>query len=909
MSEELVKNVQEMLKEETWTRATISNYTKNNLMELATIIEKARNENCVDEIKAICDEHLTHTKDSIIALYFSGILGLGKGSLDNSALITLVDIFQKNHKENVVEYLCESILSDDPNNKFALRTLAEFYKTENNPKVWEIYEQIVKLDYEEADLAKALAEHYQKENDMENAIAFYKKALLRYVSTKNLNALTEMWKLLISIIPDEIDFFLLVQRKIAKTISEDKSALLMQELYKYYKTNQKWDTAIDIVKLVLSIDPKDNWGRREITDCFRSKYAGHSQLEDYIRSSNLSQNFRNVFEAISDFEKHIAFDTGSYVFHKSWGVGQIGKLEGDNLYIWFGKTEVSKKDPKKKKKVYNTMSLKMAVSALIPLSKEHIWVLKATKKKEELAKLIKDDKTQALKIIIKSLDNNCDFKRIKAELVPSILTPGEWTSWNSAAKKILESDSSFGVNPNDINMYTVREHEISLEEKLSNEFKAQKQFFARIDILMKFVNADETDKGSELFADMFSYFTGFVKTITKVNEQILAAYLVVRDINTKIPALAYPLKYTFQEIYNDIDNPREMYNLLKDSKNTTLRHDFLQAIRMLPDWADQYVRLFPTVLSGDMIKILINAGCVEKVQKLVQASFENSREYRESALYLFKECQNEDWFKEAGVSYEKQLISLLNIVSQTFREINNHVNTTENKKINKAITTLLFKEEILLKYLLENNEDTITRIYTLIDDIVDLDASSKATVRNRILEKYPNFKFHTTEEKSVVPKGMLVTAKKLEEKKNEADHIQNVEIPANAKEIGEARAQGDLKENAEYKAAKEHQHYLAVQLAKLQEELNRAVIFDPTMVTTAIISFATKVTLTNKENGSDEVYTILGPWESDPDNGVISYMSPFGNELLDHKVGEELNFTINERKYSYTVKAIEVAKL
>lgn len=109
-------------------------------------------------------------------------------------------------------------------------------------------------------------------------------------------------------------------------------------------------------------------------------------------------------------------------------------------------------------------------------------------------------------------------------------------------------------------------------------------------------------------------------------------------------------------------------------------------------------------------------------------------------------------------------------------------------------------------------------------------------------------------------------------------------------------------------AAKEHQHYLAVQLAKLQEELNRAVIFDPTMVTTAIISFATKVTLTNKENGSDEVYTILGPWESDPDNGVISYMSPFGNELLDHKVGEELNFTINERKYSYTVKAIEVAK-
>ena len=898
MSEELVKNVQDMLKEETWTRATISNYTKNNLMELATIVEKARNENCVDEIKAICDEHLTHTKDSIIALYFSGILGLGKGSLDNSALISLVDIFQKNHKEPVVEYLCESILADEPNNKFALRTIGERYRAENNPKVWEIYEKIVNLDYEEADLAKALAVHYEEEGDADNAIAFYKKALLRYVGTKNLNSIKDMWTKLISLIPEEIDFFLLVQRKVAKTISEDKSALLMQELYTYYKDNKKWDIAIDILKLILSIDSKDNWGRREITECFKGKYEGHSNLDVYIRSSNLTQSFRNVFEAISDFEKHIAFDAKNFVFHRSWGVGLIRKVNNDVLTINFGK-----------KAGIHEMSLKMAVNALIPLKKDHIWVLKATKSRDELAKMIKDDKVWALKTIIKSFDNNCDFKRIKAELVPSILTASEWTSWNSAAKKILESDSTFGVNPNDINMYTVREHEISLEEKLSNEFKAQKQFFARIDILMKFVNADETDKGSELFADMFGYFTGFLKTVTKVNEQVLASYLVVRDISARIPALAFPVKYTFQEIYNDIENPREMYTLLKDTKNTSLRHDFLMAIKMLPDWADQYIRLFPTVLSDDMLKTLINAGCTDKIQKLVQNSFENSRDYRESALHLFKECQEEEWFKNAGVSYEKQLIALLNIITQTFREINNHVNTTENKKINRAATLLLFKDDTLLKYMLDNGEDTIARIYTLVDDITDLDSTIKATIRNRILEKYPDFKFHATEEKSVTPKGMLVTAKKLEEKKAEVDHIQNVEIPANAKEIGEARDKGDLKENQDYKAAKEHQHYLSVKLAKLQEELNRAVIFDPTTATTAIVSFATKVTLTNKENGKDEVYTILGPWESDPDNGVISYMSPFGNALLDHKVGEDVSFVINERNYSYTVKAIAAAKL
>ena len=136
---DLIKSVQDMLKEETWTRATINNYTENNLKELANIVEKARNENCIKEIYAICEEQLSHSKDSIIALYICGILDLQKGSLDNSNLVTLVDIFQKNKKENVVTYLCESILADDPNNKFALRTLADGYLAEGNEKVWDLF--------------------------------------------------------------------------------------------------------------------------------------------------------------------------------------------------------------------------------------------------------------------------------------------------------------------------------------------------------------------------------------------------------------------------------------------------------------------------------------------------------------------------------------------------------------------------------------------------------------------------------------------------------------------------------------------------------------------------------------------------------------------------------------------------
>jgi transcription elongation factor GreA len=238
--------------------------------------------------------------------------------------------------------------------------------------------------------------------------------------------------------------------------------------------------------------------------------------------------------------------------------------------------------------------------------------------------------------------------------------------------------------------------------------------------------------------------------------------------------------------------------------------------------------------------------------------------------------------------------------------------TAENRKTNNQIQKLLFKDDSpfsLLQYILEHDEDTITRLYTLVDDVKDLDPSVKMKMRNRILEKFPAFKFFgATDEKSVAPQGLLVTSKMLDEKKQQLDYITGVEIPQNSKEIGEALAQGDLRENAEYKAAKEKQGLLSTSATKLQEEINRAQTFDPTTVTTARVSFGTTVTLKNEVEGKTETYTILGPWESNPEKGIISYMSPFGNAVLNTKEGDALNFVINERKCKYKVEKIEPAK-
>ena len=457
-------------------------------------------------------------------------------------------------------------------------------------------------------------------------------------------------------------------------------------------------------------------------------------------------------------------------------------------------------------------------------------------------------------------------------------------------------------------MYTVRDHEINREQKLADEFKAQKQFFARVEILMKYFNDENTDKTNELFAEMFASFTGYLKSYSKVNEIILASYLIVDYISSNDETFENNSTISFEQLYKKIESPRDIYTLLKDTKNAPLREWFIAKVSKLSDWAEQYIYLFPTVLDMSLLDKLEKENKTEEIQKLVRTSYEQYKDYRDCVLFLFKNCQDKEWYKTAGISYEEQMITLINLIVLSFREINNHVNSTENKKIQKNAIGLLFNDTALFKYLKDNDVDVVSKMYTLVDDVTDLDPIYKQQTRNVILEKYPDFKFRISEEKiQQQSNGMIVTKKMYDIKIAEAEKIQKEELPANAQDIADAKAKGDLKENSEYKAAIERQHYLSLKLSKLQSEIGRAEIFDPTTVSTSKVSFGTVVKFTNNLTNSEVTYTILGPWESDPDNNVLSYVSPLGNKILDSKVGDNLKFSINDTKYDLTVKSIEKA--
>jgi transcription elongation factor GreA len=884
----LLKNAQEMLNEEKWTRATLSNYSTSQFKELDLILKEARDEKVIDELKKNCDEHLVHTRNSIIALYLSGMVALSRQIIDDSAMLSLVSIFVDNHKWTIVKYLCERIL-DYGESKFALRTLADCYKNDNQEElIYGVWERLVKADYEEADLARALAEYNEKQGNLEAAVEYYKKALHRYINKALFANVREIWEKLLSLTPEDFDFFLHVHKRIAKNISEDKAVIVLGDLYAKCK-EKNTDTAISILKIILQYDEKDVQARREIIECYKKKYSGHSQLDEYIRVSNLTQNYRNVHEAITDFEKHIAFDKGNFVYHRTWGVGRISSIEGDEIHIDFAN------------KREHSMSLKMAVGALQTLSKNHIWVLKATWKNDKLREKVKSDIVWTLKTVIKSFGNSCDLKRMKSELSPALLTAGEWASWGGKARDILKSDPSFGVSSQNIDLFTVRQRPITMPEKLYNEFQVEKNFFGRVAAVRAFVNQKDFEPDSDYFTDMFSYFAGILRSSSHSGEQVIASYLLVKEISSKYPHCENGLQLNFLSLFKGINDPGYLYVNLKDAK---LKEDFLRNIQLfVPGWADIYIKLFPYAFAPSIIVQLEREGYGEKLTSMCIECFERYRDYREAVLWIIKNARDTNWFFAANISLEKQLITLIHILDLSYRDIENHKDTAENRKINKAVHNILFKENFLNSFIKKADRDTITRIFIFINDVKDLDPQDKLNLRSTIQDKYPDFKFFGDVEKKA-SRGLIVTSAKYEEKQKLLITIMEEEVPANSKEIAYALSLGDLRENAEYKAAKEKQEQLNTQVAKLKEEIERAQIFDPNSISTSKTSFGTKVVLHNSSKDEKEEYTILGPWESDPDNNIISYLSPFGSAILNKAVGDNFEFAIGSEKNSYLVEQI-----
>lgn len=123
---------------------------------------------------------------------------------------------------------------------------------------------------------------------------------------------------------------------------------------------------------------------------------------------------------------------------------------------------------------------------------------------------------------------------------------------------------------------------------------------------------------------------------------------------------------------------------------------------------------------------------------------------------------------------------------------------------------------------------------------------------------------------------------------NELNYLKKVERPKNIKAIEEARAHGDLSENAEYAAAKDRQSFLEGRIMELAFKLSSADIIDPSKLPKDRASFGCQVLLENVDTGETVQYQLVGPEESNIEEGRISITSPLGQAILGKKASDEL---------------------
>jgi transcription elongation factor GreA len=141
--------------------------------------------------------------------------------------------------------------------------------------------------------------------------------------------------------------------------------------------------------------------------------------------------------------------------------------------------------------------------------------------------------------------------------------------------------------------------------------------------------------------------------------------------------------------------------------------------------------------------------------------------------------------------------------------------------------------------------------------------------------------------------------------KEELKTLRDIERPKISREIGVAREHGDLKENAEYHAAKERQGWIEARIKDLEDKLSRAEVIDPSKLSGSKIAFGATVKLSNVDTEEEVVYRLIGPDEANLDQGSISITSPLARALIGKEVGDEVKVRMPAGERIYEV--LEVA--
>lgn len=885
--------VRDLISNDLWQNTNVSSVGVDDFVKLDDIAARLTDADERQEFNDACEALLDESHNNSIAIRYLATI-TGRHPMDDRYIFTVLEQYYEASKWDEVIFLGNKILTFNESS-YALKVLADCYDSiGKEEKKIEAWERLVKVDFEETEILYKLANYFEAKGETQTALNYYRSIIRRNIKAQDITALKSVWTKIVSLKGENPDYLIALASKIADSMGCDNGVYFLN--YIYEKGNFNIDKNIEILKAIIKYAPHDISSRDRLVELWKEKYKDNPRLEYCLSNTGILNDYLNINVAIEKFGKEIEFVEGAFVYHETWKLGRIMKILKDEMQIMFAG------------KGTHTMSCSMAFKSLKVLPKSHILVLKAAVPKERLSAKFMQDIQWGLKVLLSSFGNQASFKQMKAEICPSILTEKEYSTWAAAAKKELTTNPYFGTSESSNEVFVLRTSPITYEEKTLSLFRNAKDMYEKIKIMKDFI-AHKGQTDSDEFSNMVSFFEG--KSQVSGNEGIVA-YLVLKELNDRYSMGFVNLDGNFTDYYARLSNVGAFFTSIQDAD---LKKAFIDGIRdNIENWQDVLVSLYPLYMTTYMAECIRKGPRKNALTKVLAQAAVNYKDDPDFFLYLDKTFSDKDWAK-AKCSSESLLFTKLSLLGIVNRKIDNQTDVSENKKRQKALESNLFTDgKLVYIYLDQADAYQAQKLYSMLKGIPDIE-TFKLSVKHSIATKFPEEWEAITgdnpnkaiDKKKIIPKGLLCTQALFDSKTAELDHIMNVEIPENSKEIGTARELGDLRENAEYQYGKDKQKNLNFLMNKLTDELSIAQVVKPEDVDLQYVSFGTKTTFLDNVSGEDVTYTILGPWESDPTKNILNFKAPLGQKLYNLEKGEETRFSINGIDYDYTVKEIQLA--
>lgn len=610
------------------------------------------------------------------------------------------------------------------------------------------------------------------------------------------------------------------------------------------------------------------------TEYLKTQNASDPLLNEKFRLIGL-RNRERFQSAIRNFELLSHMKKGNYVFHTSgWGTGEIidVSLVREELTLEFeyviGPQHIS---------------FEKAFKTLMPLTPEHFYSRRFGNP-DQLEKEARENPAEIIRMMLRDLGPKT-ASEIKEELYDLVIPTEDWNRWWQTARAKLKKDTKI-ESPKELrDPFRLRTEEVPHEVALHKSLEAKPSVNATIQLVYSFLrDFPETLKNPEFKSSLETRFKEILSQEPLADSQKLQVFFFLEDLD--VPKMS-------NEIVDLISNMKTAPDIIRSIEIMPFQKRTLQQVHKIRnDWQEIYLDLIFTVDQNLLRDFILTELDMPKTREILKQKLNSllihPLSFPDIVIWYFQKIIDKKSklpFSEA--EGKNRFFEALLIILDHLEQKPQHRDLL--KKIISLITSDRYKivRDIIQHSSLEEVKEYLL-LATKCGSLTDHDIKILHSLAEVV---YPSLA-RTRKEKDRAPDEETViwtTQEGYQKTQLRVQQIATVETVNNAREIEAARALGDLRENAEFKAALERRSRLQSELKFLSDQIANARVLTPEDVVTDEVGIGSVVHCSDSK-GEHLRFVLLGPWDADPEKHIISFQSKLAQAMKGRTVGQKFEF-------------------